>query len=445
MTAFGLRSSRVIVGGAERSATVVIDGETIAAVTDGPVSVPVEDLGDLVLMSGLVDCHVHINEPGRTEWEGFESATRAAAAGGITSVIDMPLNCTPVTTTAEALQLKLQACAPHLWVDVGFWGGIVPGSRAHLGALTQAGILGAKCFLIHSGIDDFPEVGRDELRACMPILRDAGVPLLCHAELDLGGDASPTDDPTTYAHFLASRPNAWEDAAIEMMIELCRETQCPVHIVHLSSATALPMIAAARAEGLPLTVETCPHYLCLTAEEIPDGQTQFKCCPPVRGASNQQGLWRGLEDGHIDFIISDHSPCTPHLKLPERGDFMDAWGGIASLQLGLSTIWTKASERGWTPTDLQRLMSAAPAAFSGLSDRKGALRVGHDADLVAWDPHAERLLEAHDLHHKHKISPYLGQTLKGVVRSTWLRGRRVYDGDDFAAAPTGETLLRDVP
>ncbi|MDE0883072.1 MAG: allantoinase AllB [Myxococcota bacterium] len=444
LNAFALRSSRVIVDGSERKAAVVIDEGRIAAIVEGPVQVPVEDLGDLVLMSGLVDCHVHINEPGRTEWEGFETATRAAAAGGITSVIDMPLNCTPVTTTADALQQKLIACAPRIWVDVGFWGGVVPGSEAHLEELASAGIRGAKCFLIHSGIDDFPEVSRDDLRACMPILRDANLPLLVHAELDLGQDpADAYGDAQDYSRFLRSRPRSWEDSAIAMMIELCRETRCAVHIVHLSSASALPMIAAARAEGLPLTAETCPHYLCLSAEEVSYGDTSFKCCPPIREAANQEGLWRGLEEGVIDFIVSDHSPCTPHLKLPERGDFMEAWGGIASLQLGLSSIWTKARERGWQPADLQRLMSAAPARLAGLDHKKGALRVGHDADLVAWDPNARRCLQASDLHHKHKISPYIGKQLDGVVLATWLRGERVFNEESFGTSPTGQALMKE--
>ena len=378
-------------------------------------------------MAGLVDTHVHINEPGRTEWEGFDTATRAAAAGGITTVVDMPLNCIPVTTTAAALAIKRAEAAPRLWVDCGFWGGVIPGNANEIEPMVAAGVCGFKAFLCHSGIDDFPNATEADLRIAMPILARAGVPLLVHAELDLG---APEDDrtPQSYLRYLASRPRQWEDAAIALMIELIRDTGCAVHIVHLSSATALPMLASARAEGLPITVETCPHYLCLTAEEVPDRDTAYKCAPPIREAGNREQLWEGLADGIIDFVISDHSPCTPHLKLPERGDFMEAWGGIASLQLGLSTIWTEARKRGFSIADVHGWMSRAPADFLGLH-RKGRLEPGADADLVAWDPDAVHEITAESLHHRHKVTPYIGRRVRGRVQTTWVRGQVVWNGN----------------
>ena len=424
---FTIFSARTLIDDHLQPAAVVVHDGSIVDITPTPPSnLPVRNLGNRVLMPGLVDTHVHINEPGRTEWEGFETATRAAAAGGITTVIDMPLNCIPVTTTAEALAIKREAAAPRLWVDCGFWGGVIPGNARELRPMIDAGICGFKAFLCHSGIDDFPNASESDLRAAMPILAEAGVPLLVHAELDLG---APDDlrTPTTYARYLASRPKRWEDEAIALMIKLTRETGCRVHIVHLSSATALPMLADARAEGLPITVETCPHYLCLTAEEVPDRDTAFKCAPPIREAENREALWTGLEQGIIDFVISDHSPCTPHLKLPERGDFMEAWGGIASLQLGLSTVWTEAHRRGFSIADIHRWMSRAPAEFMGLA-HKGRLEIGADADLVAWDPDITQTVDAASLHHRHKVTPYLGRTVRGRVDTTWLRGREVWNG-----------------
>ena len=432
-----LHSNRVLVDGEIRPATVVIrDGRIDQILDDPPMGLPIEDLGDRVLMAGLVDTHVHINEPGRTEWEGFETATRAAAAGGITTVVDMPLNCIPVTTTAEALAIKRRAAQPRLWVDCGFWGGVVPGNSGELEQMVRDGICGFKAFLCHSGIDDFPNATEADLRLAMPILARAGVPLLVHAELDLG---APDDhrEPQNYARYLASRPKSWEDEAIRLMITLTRDTGCRVHIVHLSSGTALPLLAAARAEGLPITVETCPHYLCLTAEEVPDRDTAFKCAPPIRESANRDQLWKGLSEGIIDFVISDHSPCTPHLKLPERGDFMDAWGGISSLQLGLSTVWTEAQRRGFSIADVHQWMSEAPARFLGLP-AKGRLAVGADADLVAWDPDASWTIAPQHIHHRHKVTPYLGREVRGRVHKTWLRGELIWDGKHHG--PRGREL-----
>ncbi len=335
------------------------------------------DVGELVVSPGIVDCHVHINEPGRTDWEGFTTATRAAAAGGVTTLVDMPLNCLPVTTTRAALETKLAATAGQLCVDVGFWGGVIPGNARDLAGLARAGALGCKAFLVHSGIDEFPNATEADLRQAMPVLRALGLPLLAHAELDLGGvtpEVARAGDPRAYRAYLASRPPAWEDQAIRLLVALCRETGCAVHVVHLSSASSLPTLRAAKAEGLPITVETCPHYLCLEAETIPDGATHFKCAPPIREHANREALWGALADGTIDLVISDHSPCTPALKLPERGDFQNAWGGIASLQLGLPAVWTEARRRGHGLHELATWMSARPAALAGLGARKGADR-----------------------------------------------------------------------
>ena len=435
----GLRSTRVVTPGGVRPATVLIAGGRIEAVTGGDHP-GVTDVGDRVISPGLVDCHVHVNEPGRADWEGFETATRAAAAGGVTTLVDMPLNCLPVTTTRAALEHKLRACQGQLAVDVGFWGGVVPGNDGELAGLAAAGALGCKAFLVHSGIDEFPNATAEDLRRAMPVLRDHGLPLLAHAELDLGAEVSEPD-PRSYRGYLQSRPRAWEDEAIALLVRLCRETRCPVHVVHLSSASAIATVRAAKDEGLPVTVETCPHYLCLEAESIPDGATHFKCAPPIRAHANREALWRGLGAGEIDLVVTDHSPCAPALKLAERGDFHAAWGGIASLQLGLAAVWSEARGRGHGPADLATWMSAAPARLAGLARRKGRIAAGLDADLVIWDPAEPHRIETDDLHFRHKISPYLGSVLHGRVRMTVLRGQIVYDGAGFPAGPIGRALL----
>jgi allantoinase len=435
----GLRSTRVVTPDGVGPATVLIEDGRIVAVTTDEVG-GVEDVGTLVVSPGLVDSHVHVNEPGRTEWEGFTSATQAAAAGGVTTLVDMPLNCLPVTTTREALEVKLAACAGQLAVDVGFWGGVIPGNDGALAGLAGAGVLGCKAFLVHSGIDEFPNATEADLRRAMPILREHGLPLLVHAELDLGGAPGP-DDPRSYQGYLRSRPPAWEDEAVRLLVRLCRETGCAVHVVHLSSASSLEAVRAAKAEGLPFTVETCPHYLCLDAEAIPDGATHFKCAPPIRERENRQALWAGLRQGVIDLIITDHSPCLPALKVPARGDFTLAWGGIASLQLGLPLVWTEARRRGASLEDLARWMSAAPAALAGLGQRKGRIAPGLDADLVVWEPEAEVTVEARRLFFRHKVSPYLGRRLEGRVERTVLRGVTVYDGMLPVGPPRGRPLL----
>ncbi len=446
-----LRSERVVTAEGVRPGVVEVRDGRIVGVHDDDDGA--EDLGSVALLPGLVDPHVHINEPGRTEWEGFVTATRAAAVGGITTLVDMPLNCIPVTTSEAALATKREASTGLLHVDCAFWGGVVPGNASELLRMVDAGAAGFKAFLCHSGIDDFPDSDRATLREAMRLLRDTAVPLLVHAELEdpawtaaLQADLADASDPSAvrraYRTYLHSRPSAWEDAAIAMMIELIRETGCRVHVVHLSSASALPLIRRAKADGLPLTVETCPHYLCLTAEEVPDGATEFKCAPPIREAANREALWAGLRAGTIDFVVSDHSPCTPGLKLPERGDFLDAWGGIASLQLGLGNVWTEARRRGFGVADVVRWMATAPAAFLGLRDR-GVIRRGARADLVAWDPDGTTTLAAADLHHRHPVSPYVGRATDGRVLRTWRAGRVVAADGEPVGRPGGGALLRE--
>jgi allantoinase len=437
---FGLKSTRVVHPEGIAPGIVVVDDGRIEGVELGPVEVPdVTDLGDQVISPGLVDCHVHVNEPGRTEWEGFSTATRAAAAGGVTTLVDMPLNSSPVTTTRPALEAKLDSAKGQCFVDVGFWGGVIPGNRADLAQLADGGVLGCKAFLVHSGIDDFPNVTEPDLREAMPVLRDLGLPLLAHAELDLG---APTPaDARAYHGYLASRPPEWEDAAIRLLVELCRETRCPVHIVHLSSSGSLPLLQQAKDEGLPITVETCPHYLCFESETIPEGATEYKCAPPIREHDNRERLWRGLFDGVIDFVITDHSPCLPALKLPDVGDFMQAWGGIASLQLGLPAVWSEARRRGASLSTLARWMSEHPAKFAGVSRTKGRLARGFDADFVVWDPDRSFTVTPQSLFFKHPVSPYLGRELFGTVRETWLRGQRIFNGSGHLEHAGGQLLL----
>jgi allantoinase len=439
----GFRSRRIVQDGNVRAGVVLVRGETIEGVlSEAPPDAEVLDVGELAISPGLVDCHVHINEPGRTEWEGFETATRAAAAGGVTTLVDMPLNSIPVTTNASALKVKVAAAEGKCSVDVGFWGGVVPGNARDLRDLADQGVLGCKAFLIHSGIDEFPNATASDLVQAMPVLRDCGIPLLAHAELDVGAQATVTErDPRAYRGYLQSRPAASEDAAISLLIALCRQTGCPVHIVHLSSASAIPALRAARAEGLPLTVETCPHYLCLEAESIPEGATHFKCAPPIREHSNREALWEALFEGVIDFVITDHSPCTPALKLPREGDFHRAWGGIASLQVGLAAIWSEARRRGAGLAQVARWMSTAPADFAGLGDRKGRIAPGFDADLVIWNPEEPFSVVPDDLFFRHPISPYVGQVLTGRVHTTIVRGTVVYDGKGHPAGAIGRPLL----
>jgi len=431
-----IRADRAIVDGREQPVAVVVEGERIAAVL--PRNAPVDLTatarevvlaGDEVLLPGLVDTHVHVNEPGRTEWEGFATATRAAAAGGVTTIVDMPLNSLPPTVDVSALEIKRKAADGQCAVDVGFWGGAVPGNEGELRALHDAGVFGVKCFLIDSGVPEFPPL-LDPTAALREIASFGGL-MIAHAE---DGALVTSVAGRHYADFVASRPAAAEDSAIASLLAAACGTGARVHVVHLSSADALPMLAAARADGVPVTVETCPHYLTLTAEEVPDGDTRFKCCPPVRAAGNRDALWQGLAEGTIDIVVSDHSPCTPDLKRLDTGDFGDAWGGIASLQLGLPVVWTAARGRGHTLADVVGWMAQRPAELVGLR-RKGHIAAGADADLVVFAPDATFTVGA--LHHRNPLTPYSGRELHGVVRSTWLRGEPVGD------TPRGALLKRE--
>lgn len=426
-----IRSRRVVTPDGQRPAAVRIRDGRIAAID--PYQTPGQDLGALALLPGLVDTHVHVNEPGRTEWEGFATATRAAAAGGITTIIDMPLNCQPPTVSVAALAAKRSAATRQCYVDVGCWGGAVPGNAGALPALHEAGVFGFKAFLADSGVPEFPPLDRAGLQAALATV-DARFAV--HAE-DPAALGTPVPS-RRYADFLASRPATAEVRAIAMMLEVAEARGSSVHLLHLSAAPALPRLAEAKARGTRVTVETCPHYLALAAEEVPDGATEYKCCPPIRGRDNREALWQGLAAGIIDCVVSDHSPCPPALKRPETGDFAAAWGGIASLQLGLPVVWTEARRRGHGLADVVRWMAQRPAELAGLP-HKGRIAVGCDADLVAFDPEASFVVDPARLHHRHRITPYAGRTLTGEVRATWLRGRPV-DG----AEPTGRLLWRDV-
>lgn len=432
-----LRAGRAVLPDGEAACAVAIQHGRIAAIAgfdarlDAAVEVQLAD--DEVLLPGLVDTHVHVNEPGRTSWEGFASATAAAAAGGVTTIVDMPLNSIPATCDVPALQVKRARAATRCAVDVGFWGGAIPGNLAELKPLHEAGVIGFKCFLLPSGVDEFPPLDRAGLLAAMTEIAAFDGLLIAHAEDAESVREAPAD--RAYRGFLESRPDEAEGRAVELLLDTARRTGCRTHIVHLSSAATLPMLAGARAEGLAVTAETCPHYLSFAAEEIPDGATEFKCCPPIRDRANRELLWQGLRDGLIDCVVSDHSPCLPELKY---GDFGAAWGGIASLQLGLPAVWTQARARDVALTELVGWLAERPAALAGLPG-KGRLAVGADADLCVFAPDEWFDVEPARLKHRHPITPYAGRRLSGVVRRTWLRGRPVTD------RPAGRLLSRGEP
>lgn len=433
-----LRSERVVTPEAVRPATVhILQGKilSVGAPDEIPAGWTVLDCGDLVVMPGLVDTHVHINEPGRTDWEGFASATRAAPAGGVTTLVDMPLNSIPATTTREALQAKREAAGGKTRVDVGFWGGVVPGNAGELVGLLADGVLGFKAFLVPSGVDEFEHVVESDLREALPELARRGAVLLAHAELpgpiEAAAGVWEEGGPDAYDRYLRSRPDEAETAAIDLLLRLCRETGARIHIVHLATARALPSLRAARRAGLPVTVETCPHYLTFAAEEVPDGAVELKCAPPIRSRENRERLWQALADGDVDLVATDHSPSPPERK---HGSFRDAWGGIASLQLALPAVWTGARERGFSIEDLTRWMSRNPARLAGL-EKKGTIAPGFDADLVIWEPDTAFQVDPAALQHRHKLTPYAGRTLQGLVRKTLVRGRTVYDDGAFAGQP----------
>lgn len=399
------------------------------------------DFGESVVMPGLVDTHVHINEPGRTDWEGFETATRAAAAGGITTLVDMPLNSIPPTITLEGLHAKREAAFRRCFVDVGFWGGVVPGNEGEIPRLLEAGVFGFKAFLVPSGVPEFEHVAETRLRAALPKLAQAEIPLLVHAEAPERIAEKWVGDPRRYASYLASRPPEAEIEAVALLVRLCRETRARIHVLHLSSSGVLPSLRQARLQGLPITAETCPHYLFFAAEEIADGATEYKCAPPIRGGENRERLWAALKEGLIEMVVSDHSPSPPNLKCRDSGDFQKAWGGISSLELLLPATWTAARQRGCSLEDLADWLCAAPAKLAGLEDRKGAFAPGRDADFVVWNPEARWEVDGARLHHRHKLTPYAGQFLYGVVEATYLRGEKIYDRGGFAA-PSGRLLRR---
>ncbi|HEY0796560.1 MAG TPA: allantoinase AllB [Acidisarcina sp.] len=442
-------STRVVTHAGVVSAAVLVRDYQIESVEESgliPAGYEVIDVGDDYLLPGLVDTHVHINEPGRTEWEGFRTATRAAAAGGYTTLVDMPLNCLPETSTVAALEAKRAAANGQCWVDWAAWGGVVADNQPHIEPLADAGVRGFKCFLVYPGIDGFTMVNEAQLRAAMPHVARTGLPLLVHAELapalerareQLGGA-----DWRHYETYLSSRPDEAELDAIRLMIEVCREFGCRVHIVHLSSAEAVEMLRTARAEGLAITVETCPHYLHFAAEEIGDGATLLKCAPPIRRRKNRELLWKALKEGVIDMVVTDHSPCPPEMKRLEEGNFATAWGGIASLSVSLAVVWTEALARGLGIEQVARWMSEMPAMLAGFEGRKGKLAAGYDADIVVFDPNARLVVAQDRLIYRHAISPYMGEELSGVVKAAYVRGRLVFNRGTFAEEPTGMELPR---
>jgi allantoinase len=458
---FVIRGRSVLLPDGIAAAAIHVREGRIVAVNSFDDAMPrglplVEVDAQAVVLPGLVDTHVHINEPGRTEWEGFRTATRAAAAGGVTTLVEMPLNSIPATTTSESLETKRAAAAGKCHVDVGFWGGVVPGNTSELPRMFEGGVFGFKCFLVPSGVEEFEHVTERDLRTSLPELARLGALLIVHAEtpapieaalagLAHGEDIAHGDanvaDVRRYETFLRSRPKAAEDEAVALMVRLSRETGARVHIVHHSSSSSLAFLRAAKAEGLKFTAETCPHYLAFAAEDVPAGATEFKCCPPIRERENREQLWDALDAGVLDMIVSDHSPCPPELKRREEGDFLAAWGGIASLQLRLPVVWTEARARGYGIERVVEWTAAAPARLVELEKRKGAIKVGCDADFAVFRPDESFRVEPRSLHHRHKLTPYAGRTLSGVVEATYLRGMKIYERGEFMNEEAAGVLL----
>ncbi len=439
-----IKSDRIITPEGEKSGIIIISEGIIIDIINSLDSGDERliDVGEKVIMPGLIDPHVHINEPGRTEWEGFNTATKAALVGGLTTLVDMPLNSSPVTTTAKAFDEKLLAAKSKLHTNCGFWGGVIPGNENEIEPLVDKGVLGFKAFLTHSGIDEFPNVTEDDLRKAMPIIAKHNLPLLVHCELITNHKLKSTNDNRSYQNYLHSRPSKWEDDAIALMIRLCKQYNCHVHIVHLSSSNSFEQIVKAKQKGLPLTVETGQHYLYFNAEQIEDGQTQFKCAPPIREKENNDKLWQALKDGIIDFVATDHSPATPELKELKSGDFFKAWGGIASLQFALPVLWTAARKRNCSLNEITKWLCENPAKLIGRQKSKGKIANGYDADIIVWDEKRSFSVTEDIILHKNKITPYLNEKLFGVVEQTYLAGEKVFDSGKFLHLNKGKIILR---